>query len=232
MQVMPNRTEKLLYRKRSPKEHYIEEKVFFDTAEGIPHKIPYKAATEEFKRISSLESYDVGGKLSKDSKALPPSQQPEMVGSGKARRRRVFRLLYVAVTMTVLAAIGVGGYVWKQQDFRFTFPFGGWSQEEAAPSVSIGGAISCPLQPFIVPLNRGSGQLALIFLDITVSSEAKGLLESNLAAVRSAIFKTIWSQRLGDPTSNTTLNQAAYAISRQFQLNAVVKLYCKKISTI
>jgi len=229
---MPDQPKKLLYRRRRPRERYIEEKIFFDITDEFPQKTPSKTITAGLKKDSASKAHSAGRKPSQDVKTVP-SPPPQTAERGKFRSRRAFRFYYALMIIMILAALGGGWHIGKQRGFRLTLPFGWHSHEEISqPSVSPEGTIIYPLKPFIVPLNSGGGQLALVFLEICISSKAKNLLESNLPAVRKAIFKTIWNHRSSDLASDLTLKEAMHIINDQFQSTAVVKLSCKKITTI
>jgi hypothetical protein len=223
---------KILYRKKRPKEQPIQEKVFFDTTgEGL-HKPPSESRTAESRKVSTLGVPDRFRKVTESSpKEVTASQQPEAAAVKTTRKRRFSTAFYVSISVMALVGFGAGWQFWKHSRPQISLPFIELNKD-APSSAASGGDVIYPLKPFIVPLTTGNGHLALIFLDLSISIEAIDFLEANLAAVRSEIFKILWSRCSSDPTSEEALHQAAHAVSLQLELNGPVRLYCKKITTI
>ena len=212
---------KILYRKKRPKEEPSQEKVFFDTlGEGLP-KPSSEPRMAEIGRVSTHEVRD-------RVREVAASQKPEVAGVKTTRKRRFSTAFYVSISVMALVGFGAGWQFWKHSRSQISLPFIELNKD-ATPSAASEGAVIYPLKPFIVPLTTGDGHLALIFLDFSISIEAIDFLEANLAAVRSEIFRTMYSRYSSDPMSEEVLHQAAHAVSLQLEWNGPMKLYCKKI---
>jgi len=223
---------KILYRKKRPKEEPSQEKVFFDTlGEGFP-KPSSAPRMAEIERVSIFGVRDRVREVTKSSpEEVVASQQPEVAGVKTTRKRRFSTAFYVSISVMALVGFGAGWQFWKHSRSQISLPFIELNKD-ATPSAASEGAVIYPLKPFIVPLTTGDGHLALIFLDLSISIEAIDFLEANLAAVRSEIFRTMYSRYSSDPMSEEVLHQAAHAVSLQLEWNGPMKLYCKKITTI